>query len=877
MERLGIRTHLNAPEIRLDTWSDLAALANNIHYVLMDKEKCRSYEEEIKSFLSILKPIEYYHAFPGVELCDKVERLFFKGEYEKFCKLVSLILLALHAPNSNYKNIKQILKKDEINTDDFVELTRNEEHFYFEVLFVEDVSDAQKDIIKQEFNSYMSVEDKFVYELVFVKSFEDAIIASMFNFNIKTVIITDFFNKMPSAEANMFDHIINRVNIIEQQVLDDKHLPVQLASTIRNLRSRDLDIFYLSSSQPEKSAIISTGIIDKIFYDFEKYYELHLTIIQNISSHFETPFFDKLKKYSFTPKSTFHALPVARGKSVFQSKWARDMDDFYGKNIFMAESSSTAGGLDSLMKPSGSLKRAMEKAAYYFGSQETYFVTNGTSSSNKIVLQALLSPGDIVLVDHACHESMHYGLISTGAFPIFLNGYDIKASDLAGPIPLKTIKEHLIQLKNQKLLDKVKMLILTNATFDGLVYNVQQYMEEVLAIKPDIIFFWDEAWFAYARCIPHYRLRTAMYSAHVLKKKYESESYQEQYKTYKKEQKNLSDAFILNNPLLPDPKKLTIRVYCTQSTHKTLSCFRQGSMIHVYDDDFELYRGAFLDAFITNSTTSPNYQILASMDIARRQAELEGYELVQNAIELAMIFRQEVNQNEEIIPYFQALGPSELIPEIYRASHVISGYKPLKDWKKVEEAWIKDEFVIDPTRVTLLIKFALSGHELRRILMDRFGIQVNKVSLNSILLQFNIGASRSSVSYLLECLLSLISELKNKRLHRRKTHISPPRFSAFSSKYLGYKNSTAGDLRRAFYDGHNSSLVHFEKTRMINQRIQNGEEIVASSITIPVPPGYPAFLPGQIVTKETLLYLNTIDQSSIMGGFSTKSGLKIFL
>jgi Orn/Lys/Arg decarboxylase, major domain len=97
----------------------------------------------------------------------------------------------------------------------------------------------------------------------------------------------------------------------------------------------------------------------------------------------------------------FHALPISRGKSIVNSHWIRDMVDFYGLNIFMAETSATCGGLDSLLEPTGPLREAQQLAAHTFGSRQTYFVTNGTSTANKIVAQALVQPGDIVLVDRS--------------------------------------------------------------------------------------------------------------------------------------------------------------------------------------------------------------------------------------------------------------------------------------------------------------------------------------------------------------------------------------------------------------------------------------------------------------------------------------------
>ena len=186
------------------------------------------------------------------------------------------------------------------------------------------------------------------------------------------------------------------------------------------------------------------------------------------------------------------------------------MVDFYGLDIFLAETSATCGGLDSLLEPTGSLRDAQELAAKTFGARKTFFVTNGTSTANKIVAQALLQPGDIVLVDRNCHQSHHYGLMMSGAHVTYLDAYPLSQYSMYGGVPLREIKRVLLQFRAAGKLDRVKMLMLTNSTFDGIVYDVQRVMRECLAIKPDLIFLWDEAWFAFARFHPVYRPRTAM-------------------------------------------------------------------------------------------------------------------------------------------------------------------------------------------------------------------------------------------------------------------------------------------------------------------------------------------------------------------------------
>src|SRR6476646_7210937 len=172
-----------------------------------------------------------------------------------------------------------------------------------------------------------------------------------------------------------------------------------------------------------------------------------------------------------------------------------------------------------------------------------------------------------------------------------------------GAVPLATIKKALQDLKAAGKLDRVRMLTLTNCTFDGHMYNVKQVMRECLAIKPDLIFLWDEAWFGFARFNPLHRRRSAMQAATELREELAG--------------------------------KARIRVYQTNSTHKSMSALRQGSMILVSDP--------FSEAFLTHTSTSPNLQIIASLDVARRQMESEGYDLTMRMTELALQIRREVN------------------------------------------------------------------------------------------------------------------------------------------------------------------------------------------------------------------------------------------
>lgn len=212
----------------------------------------------------------------------------------------------------------------------------------------------------------------------------------------------------------------------------------------------------------------------------------------------------------------------------------------------------------------------------------------------------------------------------------------------------------------------------------------------------------------------------------------------------------------IERELMPDPASARVRVYATHSTHKSLSALRQASMIHVRDQDFNaLTRDAFGEAFLTHTSTSPNQQLLASLDLARRQVDIEGFQLVRQVYDMALVFRHRVRKDRLISKWFRILDESDLVPEEFRESSV-SSYREVRQGALAEwnEAWRSDQFVLDATRVTLFVgATGMNGYDFReKILMERFGIQINKTSINSVLLIFTIGVTWSSVHYLLDVL-----------------------------------------------------------------------------------------------------------------------------
>jgi arginine decarboxylase len=196
-----------------------------------------------------------------------------------------------------------------------------------------------------------------------------------------------------------------------------------------------------------------------VFHAREGMLDLHLSILQGVAARYRTPFFSALKQYSHRPTGVFHALPISQGKSIVNSHWIKDMVGFYGLEVFMAETSATCGGLDSLLEPTGPLREAQQLASKAYGSRHTYFVTNGTSTANKIVTQALVAPGDIVLLDRNCHQSHHYGMMMAGANVIYLEAYPLNDYSMYGAVRLREIKSKLLALKRAGKLDRVRSWI----------------------------------------------------------------------------------------------------------------------------------------------------------------------------------------------------------------------------------------------------------------------------------------------------------------------------------------------------------------------------------------------------------------------------------
>lgn len=883
-------------EARVDRWRSLLRLARSLAAGAGEQP---ALGQKTGQLLAELGPLEELCGFPGPRLMSQVHERQAAGDWAGLARLVQRISVALL--DHTYRDSIEAWKPDEegdTSAIDFLppSIGRGQSRRpYFEVLVVVPADRATWPDIRAAWQRLRREEDDFVYQPVVVGTFEDAVLATLFNYDLQSIVVYDgFAMRSPNADQVLRDIIAHYVP--PESVAPGQDLGTSLGRLLRRIRP-ELDIFLLTDQESMTLAAADDAAgIRRVFYGVEALLEVHLAILDAIEDRYGTPYFDNLKRYAKRPIGTFHALPVARGKSIFKSNWIRDMGEFYGANLFLAESSATTGGLDSLLEPTGNIKVAQDKAARALGGDRSFFVTNGTSTANKIVHQALLRPGDIVLIDRDCHKSHHYGLVLAGAQPYYIDAFPLTQYSMYGSLAIKPIKQALLKLKAENKLDRARLLVLTNCTFDGHVANVKRTMLECLAIKPDLIFLWDEAWFGFARFSPYLRQRTGMGAAAALREMMRDPAYRKRYEQFKSEVGEIDpkNPALVEKMLLPDPDKVRIRVYESDSVHKSMSALRQASIVVVADQDFHHIEAPFKEAFFTHTSTSPNLQIIASIDVARRQMELEGYELVNRAIQLAIELRREINAHPLISKYFRAATPAEMIPAEYRQTGYSDYGAPGTTLFDVLRALEEDEFFLDPTRITLLCgRAGFDGTQFKSLLASDFDIQINKTSRNSVLVQININNTRSDLAHIVKALADISRDIERRMAEggdaargalaaRVKTLVEDvpdlPDFSRFHDAFRDDARSATseGHIRDAYYMAYDPSACEYLKLTSpdVDKRLDKGPDMVSASFVIPYPPGFPIMVPGQVITRETITFMRKLDVKEIHG-YVAEQGLKL--
>ena len=258
-----------------------------------------------------------------------------------------------------------------------------------------------------------------------------------------------------------------------------------------------------------------------------------------------------------------------------------------------------------------------------------------------------------------------------------------------------------------------------------------------------------------------------------------------------------------------------------------------------------------------------------------------------------MRLRDAVDHHPLLSRYMRCLTTADLIPSGYRPAGID---QPLRSGlPNMMKAWTTDEFVLDPSRVTIFIgATGIEGDTFKRTqLMDRYGVQINKTSRNTVLFMTTIGTTRSSVAYLIEVLVTIARELDTRLLDispaertvhedavRRLTAPSAPLpdFSGFHPSFTdGHEPATPeGDVRRAFYLAYDDSNCEYVMPDEVQRRVGNGQQVVSATFVTPYPPGFPVLVPGQLFSSQILAFMASLDTAEVHG-FRADLGYRVYL
>jgi len=444
------------------------------------------------------------------------------------------------------------------------------------------------------------------------------------------------------------------------------------------------------------------------------------------------PMFKALMEYTLHASYSWHTPGHGGGVGFRKSPVGTLFYQFFGENTLRSDISVSVGQLGSLLDHTGPIAEGERNATRIFGSDQTLFVVGGTSAANKIVWHGMVGRGDLVLCDRNCHKSILHSLVMTGATPIYLipsrNGLGI-----IGPISRDQFTAESIQRKIAaspfagESSGKVRLMVMTNSTYDGLCYNVDA-IKQTLGDNVEVLYF-DEAWYAYANFHDFYDGYHAISSEH------------------------------------PARSKNAI-TFATQSTHKLLAALSQASMIHVQNgENRQLDMTRFNDAFMFHTSTSPQYGIIASCDVAAAMMEQPaGRALVQETLDEALAFRRAMTAAKKQFLgswWFDVWQPDAMAthPVAEKSAWVL---KPGDRWHGFSDL-AENHALVDPIKVTILSPGLAPDGTVQspgipaavvvKFLSSR-RIEIEKTGLYSFLVLFSLGITKGKWS-------TLVTELMN--------------------------------------------------------------------------------------------------------------------
>ncbi len=651
---------------------------------------------------------------------------------------------------------------------------------------------------------------------------------------------------------------------------DTEHALKSLQAFVEEIRFKNADIPIYLYGETRTSRHIPNNILRELHgfihmhEDTPEFVARH--IIREAKSYLDAlapPFFRALLHYAQDGSYSWHCPGHSGGVAFLKSPVGQMFHQFFGENMLRADVCNAVEELGQLLDHTGPVAASERNAARIFNSDHLFFVTNGTSTSNKIVWHSTVAPDDIVVVDRNCHKSILHSIMMTGAVPVFLtptrNHYGI-----IGPIPKSEFDMKSIQRKidaNPFIKDKTKrprILTITQSTYDGVVYNVEM-LKEMLDGKIDTLHF-DEAWLPHAAFHPFYQ------DMHAIGRN--------------------------------RPRAKTSMIFATQSTHKLLAGLSQASQILVRESESrKLNNHMFNEAYLMHTSTSPQYAIIASCDVAAAMMEAPGGPaLVEESIAEALDFRRamrKVDEEYESDWWFKVWGPSNIAEE---------GIGTREDWVlHADDKWhgfgnLAEGFnMLDPIKATIItpgldVDGGFSDDGIPAAMVTKYlaehGVIVEKCGLYSFFIMFTIGITKGRWNTLLTALQQFKDDYdKNQPMWRILPEFAAahPRYERVGLRDLcqqiheTYKLHNVARMTTEMYlsdmqpamkpSDAFAKMAHDEIERV---EIDHLEGRITAVLLTPYPPGIPLLIPGEIFNKTIVDYVKFArDYNQKFPGFET--------
>lgn len=571
------------------------------------------------------------------------------------------------------------------------------------------------------------------------------------------------------------------------------------------------------------------------------------------------PFFGALAQYVYKGKSQFDC-PGHQGGAYFRRHPAgRAFYDFFGEELFRSDLCNADVAMGDLLIHEGAPLTAQKAAAKVFNADKTYFVLNGTSASNKVVLNAALTPGDLVLYDRNNHKSINHGaLLQAGATPIyletarnpfgFIGGIDEKCFD----------EEYLRSLVREKCPEKAdakrpfRLAVIQLGTYDGTIYNARQVVDKIGHLCDYILF--DSAWVGYEQFIPMMR-----------------------------------DC----SPLLLELGPEDPGIFVTQSVHKQQAGFSQTSQIHKKDShikgqDRYIPHKVLNNAFMMHASTSPFYPLFASLDVNAKMQEGEAgrrlwADCVKTVVDARKLLLETCHYIKPFIPS-KVRGsdwksyPTDLIAQDLEFFKFVPGQK----WHSFE-GYGENQYFVDPCKFMLTTpgidvetgeyeNFGVPATILANYLRDN-GIIPEKNDLNSILFLMTPAENKEKMDHLVSQIARFEKYLDD---DAPLEEVLPNLYKAYESRYRNYSIRQLCQEMHDFYKERNIKEIQKEMFRtefmpksVINPqeahfaflrgqaelvRLEDAEGRVAAEGALPYPPGVLCCFPGEVWGGPVLKY-----------------------